>query len=84
MRAEILGDTAAAVRNHLMPVWFGEPREMMAAMARSLAPGAPLPARAVEIARKVPKAARVMPRVDVACREVARRPASDRLRSPVE
>jgi HD-GYP domain-containing protein (c-di-GMP phosphodiesterase class II) len=72
MRAEILGDTAAAVRNHLMPVWFGEPREMMAAMARSLAPGAPLGVRAVEIARKVPKAARVMPRVDVACREVAR------------
>jgi len=72
VRAELLGDTAAAVRNHLMPVWFGEPREMIAATARSLAPGAPLRVRAVEIARKVPKAARVMPRVDVACREVAR------------
>jgi HD-GYP domain-containing protein (c-di-GMP phosphodiesterase class II) len=72
VRAEILGDTAVAVRNHLMPVWFGEPREMVAAMARSVAPGAALPVRAIEIARKVPKAARVMPRVDVACREVAR------------
>jgi hypothetical protein len=71
VKAEIFGDTAAA-GNHLMPVWFGEPREMMAAMARSLAPGAALPVRAVEIARKVPKAVRVMPRVDVACREVAR------------
>ena len=72
MRAKILGDTAAAVKNHLMPVWFGEPREMMAATARSVAPGAPLPIRAFEIARKVPRAAVVMPRVDVACREVAR------------
>ena len=72
VRAAILGDTAVAVRNHLMPVWFGEPREMVAAMARSVAPGAALPVRALEIARRVPKAARVMPRVDVACREVAR------------
>jgi HD-GYP domain-containing protein (c-di-GMP phosphodiesterase class II) len=72
VRAKILGDTAAAVRNQLMPVWFGEPREMMTAMARSVAPHAPLPVRVIEIARKVPTAARVMPRVDVACREVAR------------
>ncbi|MGH2984391.1 MAG: HD domain-containing phosphohydrolase [Solirubrobacterales bacterium] len=72
VRAEILGDTAAAVRNHLMPVWFGERRQMMGAIARSVAPGATPPVRAVEIARKVPKAARVMPRVDAACREVAR------------
>jgi hypothetical protein len=34
--------------------------------------GAALPIRAFEIARKVPSAALVMPRVDVACREVAR------------
>ena len=72
LRAEILGDTTVAVRNELMPVWFGKPREMMAAMARSVAPDAPLPLRALEVARKVPRAARVMPRVDVACREVAR------------
>ncbi len=72
VRAAILGDTAPAVRNHLMPVWFGEPREMVAAMARSVAPGAAFPVRAVKIARRVPKAARLMPRVDVACREVAR------------
>jgi HD-GYP domain-containing protein (c-di-GMP phosphodiesterase class II) len=71
VRAKILGDTAAAVKHHLMPVWFGQPREMMAAMARSVAPGAALPVRAMEIARKVPRAAFVMPRVDVACREVA-------------
>jgi hypothetical protein len=43
VRAKILGDTAAAVKNHLMPVWFGEPREMMAATARSVAPGRPFP-----------------------------------------
>ena len=82
MRAEILGDTAAAVRNNLMPVWFGEPREMIAAMARSVAPQATLPVRAIEIARKVPRAARVMPRVDVACREVARM-LIDRLGLPI-
>jgi hypothetical protein len=72
VRAEILGDTAAVVRDHLMPVWFGEPREVMAAMARSVAPGAPLSVRVMEVARKVPRAALVVPRVDVACREVAR------------
>jgi response regulator RpfG family c-di-GMP phosphodiesterase len=72
VRAQIIGDTATAVRNHLMRVWFGEPREMMAAMARAVAPGATPLRRAIEIARTVPKAARVMPRVDVACREVAR------------
>jgi hypothetical protein len=72
MRAEIVGDTAAAVRNHLMPVWFGEPREMLAAIARSVAPEATLPVRATEVVRKVPRAALVMPRADVACREVAR------------
>ncbi|MDQ3571306.1 MAG: HD domain-containing protein, partial [Actinomycetota bacterium] len=60
------------MRNHLMPVWFGEPREMIAATMRAVAPDAPLPVRAVEIARKIPKAARLMPRADAACREVAR------------
>ena len=72
MRAKILGDTREAVKNHLMPVWFGEPREMVAAIARSVAPDATLPVRAIEVARRVPQAALVMPRVDVACREVAR------------
>ena len=72
LRAKILGDTREVVKDHLMPVWFGEPREVVAALARSLAPEAALPARALHIARKVPQAARVMPRVDVACREVAR------------
>jgi HD-GYP domain-containing protein (c-di-GMP phosphodiesterase class II) len=72
VRAAILGDTATTVRDYLMPVWFGSPREMMAAMARAVAPGATPVVRAVEIARTLPRAARVMPRVDVACREVAR------------
>src|ERR687891_1538659 len=72
MRAKILGDTREVVKNHLMPVWFGEPREVIAALARSVAPDAALPIRAIHMARKVPQAARVMPRVDVACREVAR------------
>jgi HD-GYP domain-containing protein (c-di-GMP phosphodiesterase class II) len=71
MRAKILGDTAAVVKNHLMPVWFGQPREQIAAIARSVAPEATLPVRAMEVVRKVPRAALVMPRVDVACREVA-------------
>jgi HD-GYP domain-containing protein (c-di-GMP phosphodiesterase class II) len=71
-RAKILGDTRAVVKDHLMPVWFGEPRQMVAAIARSVAPEASLPVRAVEVARRVPRAALVMPRVDVACREVAR------------
>jgi hypothetical protein len=70
VRAEILGDTRAAMKNHLMPVWFGEPREILVAMARSVAPGAPPWVRAV-IAPKVPRAVRVMPQVDLACREVA-------------
>ena len=82
LRAAILGDTAAAVKNHLMPVWFGEPREMVVAVARSVAPRASLPVRAVEIARKVPRAARVMPRVDLACREVAQM-LVDRLGLPI-
>jgi hypothetical protein len=69
LRAKILGDTREVVKNHLMPVWFGEPREEVAALAR--APDAALPVRAIHMARKVPQAARVMPRVDVACREVA-------------
>jgi HD-GYP domain-containing protein (c-di-GMP phosphodiesterase class II) len=72
LRAKILGDTREVVKNHLMPVWFGEPREVVAALARSVAPDAALPIRAIHMARKVPQAARVMPRVDVACREVAR------------
>jgi HD-GYP domain-containing protein (c-di-GMP phosphodiesterase class II) len=71
LRAKILGDTREVVKNHLMRVWFGQPREMVVAMARSVAPGAALPVRAAEVARKVPRAALVMPRVDVACREVA-------------
>ncbi len=84
VRAEVLGgDTATAVREHLMPVWFGAPREMIAATARAVAPGIGMPRRAVEIARRVPKAARVMPRVDVACREVARM-LIDRLGLPAQ
>ena len=70
IRAEILGDTRAAIKNHLMPVWFGEPREVLVAMARAVAPGAPPWVRAVQIARKVPRAVRVMPQVDLACRDV--------------
>ena len=71
VRAEIIGDFSAFME-HFMPVWFGAPREMMAATARSVAPDASPLVRALGIARTVPKAARVMPRVDAACREVAR------------
>jgi len=70
VRAEILGDTRAAIKNHLMPVWYGEPRKMLVALARAVAPDAPPWVRAVEITRKVPRAVRVMPQVDLACREV--------------
>ncbi len=71
LRARILGDTAAAVSEHLMPVWFGQPWQLIAATARSIAPDAPLPVRAAKVAAGLPRAARTMPRVDVACREVA-------------
>lgn len=40
-------------------------------MARAVAPGASPWVRAVQITRKVPRAVRVMPQVDLACREVA-------------
>ena len=71
VRAAVVGDFAPFMEQ-FMPVWFGSQREMMAAMARSVEPGAPPLLRAMGMARTVPKAARVMPRVDAACREVAR------------
>ena len=70
VRAEILGDTRAAVKNYLMPVWFGQPREKLVAMARAVAPDAPPWVRVAQVTRKVPRAVRVMPQVDLACREV--------------
>jgi HD-GYP domain-containing protein (c-di-GMP phosphodiesterase class II) len=72
LRAEILGDTQAAVRDHLMSAWFGSSREMATAMVRAVSRGRPGLAGATEIVRTVPRAARAMPRIDVACREVAR------------
>ena len=70
VRAEILGDTQSAVKNHLMPVWYGEPRQQLVALVSAVAPDAPPWVRAVEITRKVPRAMRVMPQADLACREV--------------
>jgi HD-GYP domain-containing protein (c-di-GMP phosphodiesterase class II) len=70
VRAEILGDTQAAVKNYLMPVWYGQPRQQLVALVRAVAPDAPPWVRAVEVTRKVPRAMRVMPQADLACREV--------------
>src|SRR4026207_571879 len=70
VRAEILGDTQSAVKNHLMPVWYGEPRQQLVALVSAVAPDAPPWVRAVEITRKVPRAMRVIPQADLACREV--------------
>ena len=80
VRAELFDDIEVAARN-LFPVMFGSSREMLGGLARSVAPGrAPL-VRAAELARTVPKAVRVMPVIDVACREVAGM-LSDRLGLP--
>jgi HD-GYP domain-containing protein (c-di-GMP phosphodiesterase class II) len=80
VRAELFDDIEVAARN-LFPVMFGSSRETLGALARSVAPGrAPL-VRAATLARTIPKAARVMPLVDVACREVAGM-LSDRLGLP--
>ena len=80
VRAEVFDDIELASQN-LFPVMFGSQRELLGALARSIAPQrAPL-VRAAEIARAIPRAARVMPVVDVACREVAGM-LSDRLGLP--
>ena len=80
VRAQIFDDIELASQN-LFPVMFGTKRELLGALARSIAPQrAPL-TRAAEIARGIPRAARVMPVVDVACREVAGM-LSDRLGLP--
>ena len=80
VRAQIFDDVELAAQN-LFPVMFGTKRELLGALARSIAPQrAPL-TRAAQIARGIPRAARVMPVVDVACREVAGM-LSDRLGLP--
>ena len=71
VRAAILGDVAATMRNYL-PVWFGSQGQIARAIARSVAADRAPPIRVVEIARTMPRAIREMPRIDVACREVAR------------
>ena len=72
VRAELVGDTTRAIREHIMPVWFGSQRELIGAVARSISPDAPTLVRVLDVARGVPRAARVMPQIDIACREVAR------------
>jgi HD-GYP domain-containing protein (c-di-GMP phosphodiesterase class II) len=81
VRAQVFDDIQLASQN-LFPVMFGSRREVLGALARSIAPQRPLPARAAEIARGIPRAARLMPVVDVACREVAGM-LSDRLGLPL-
>ncbi len=71
VRAGILGDVATTMRNYL-PVWFGSQGQIARAIARSVAADRAPPVRVVEIARTMPRAIREMPRIDVACREVAR------------
>ena len=80
VRAQIFDDIELASQN-LFPVMFGSQREQLGALARSIAPQRTPLARAAEIARGIPRAARVMPVVDVACREVAGM-LSDRLGLP--
>jgi HD-GYP domain-containing protein (c-di-GMP phosphodiesterase class II) len=70
IRAELFDDIEAAARN-LFPVMFGSSREALGGLVRSVAPGRTPLTRAASIARTVPRAARVMPLVDGACREVA-------------
>jgi HD-GYP domain-containing protein (c-di-GMP phosphodiesterase class II) len=70
IRAELFDDIETAARM-LFPVMFGSQRELLGALARSIAPQRSPLARAAEVARTIPKAARVIPRIDMACREVA-------------
>ena len=56
--AQTFGDDLALTR-HAMPVRFGSPPEMMVGLMRALATsGSPAPARAMQIARGMPRAAR--------------------------
>jgi HD-GYP domain-containing protein (c-di-GMP phosphodiesterase class II) len=70
LRAELFDDIETAVRN-LFPVMFGSSRELLGGVVRSIAPDRPPLQRAATIARTVPRAARVVPSIDVACREAA-------------
>ena len=70
VRAELFDDIETAGRN-LFPVMFGSSREMLGGLVRSVAPLRPPVQRATAIVRTVPRATRVMPLVDIACREVA-------------
>jgi HD-GYP domain-containing protein (c-di-GMP phosphodiesterase class II) len=69
--AETFGDDDA-LTTHATPVRFGSQPEMMAGIMRALATsGSPLPVRAVQIARGLPRAARVFQRHIAAFCEVA-------------
>lgn len=80
VRAELFDDVELAAQN-LFPVMYGSQRELLSGMMRSVEPGSPPAKRAAGIVRTLPRAARVMPVVDVACREVAGM-LSDRLGLP--
>lgn len=80
LRAQFFDDIEGAAQN-LFPVMYGSQRERLGALTRSIAPDRGPLARAALIARTVPQAARVMPQIDVACREVAGM-LSDRLGLP--
>ncbi len=80
VRAQVFDDIELASQN-LFPVMFGSQREVLGALARSTAPERTPLVRAAEMVRTIPRAARVMPAVDVACREVAGM-LSDRLGLP--
>lgn len=81
VRAEVIGGDFADATQNVFPVLFGSSREMLGALTRSMAPGRGRLVRAAEIVRTVPRMVRVMPEIDIACREVAGL-LSDRLGVP--
>lgn len=81
IRAELIGGDFETATQNVFPVLFGSSREMLGALTRSVAPGRGRLVRAAEIVRSMPRMVRVMPELDVACREVAGL-LSDRLGVP--
>lgn len=81
VRAEVIGGDFETATQNVFPVIFGSSREMLGALTRSVAPGRGPLVRAAEVVRSVPRMVRVMPEIDVACREVAGL-LSDRLGVP--
>lgn len=54
--ADIFG---GSLTTHLLPVWYGSPREVFSGIVRALPePDSPGPIRAMQLARRLPKAAR--------------------------